>query len=113
MPVNETLLLRRRLHDELGIELAQVVVNALYPERFGPRQAGTAARALDRAHTPLVRAALQATVSEHARATAQREQLARLAEGIERAPLTLPFLFAPALDRAGLDTLADLLEPAL
>jgi anion-transporting ArsA/GET3 family ATPase len=113
MPVNETLLLHARLADELSIELAQVVVNALAPDRFGPRQADAAARALPGAHTPLVRAALQATVSEHVRAGAQREQVARLAAGVGREPLTLPYLFAPALDRAALGTLADALEPAL
>ena len=68
MPVEETLLLQRRLRDELGLELAQVVVNACYPQRFGPRQAPSVERALAHAEPGLARAALQAAASEHARA---------------------------------------------
>ena len=113
MPVAETLVLARRLRAELGIELAQVVVNAVYPERLGPRQALAAKHALADAETPLVRAALRAAVAEHARAGGQREQLARLAAGLGREALELPYLFAPAIDAAALATLADALEPAL
>jgi anion-transporting ArsA/GET3 family ATPase len=113
MPVSETLVLARRLLDELGIELAQVVVNALCPERLGPRQALTAERAVGQARTPLARAALRAAVAEHARGAGQRTQLARLAAGLEREPLELPYLFAPVLDAAALAALADALEPAL
>jgi anion-transporting ArsA/GET3 family ATPase len=113
MPVSETLVLARRLREELGIELAQVVVNALYPQRLGPRQALAAQDALAGARTPLVRAALGAAVAEHARAGVQRAQLARLADGLGRAPLELPYLFAPVLDASALAPLADALEPAL
>jgi anion-transporting ArsA/GET3 family ATPase len=113
MPVSETLVLARRLRSELGIELAQVVVNALYPERLGPRQAVAAEGALGQATTPLVRVALRTAVAEHARAGVQREQVARLAAGLGREPLELPYLFAPALGPAALATLADALEPAL
>jgi hypothetical protein len=113
MPVSETLVLARRLREELGIELAQVVVNALYPQRLGPRQAAAAEDAIAGAKTPLVRAALGAAVAEHTRAGVQREQLARLADGLGRAPLELPYLFAPVLDSAALAPLADALEPAL
>jgi anion-transporting ArsA/GET3 family ATPase len=112
MPVSETLLLARRLREELGLELAEVVVNARCPERLGPRQARAVADALERADSPLVRAALGAAVSEHGRAAVQGEQAARLADGLGRAPLTLPYLFRP-LDRAALAALADRLEPVL
>jgi anion-transporting ArsA/GET3 family ATPase len=133
MPVNETLALRRELREELGIELAAVVVNAVYPDRLGPRQARQVAAALEadgagpgtpRAGAdapaggadglgPLPRAALRAAHSEHVRATAQREQLARLAEGLGQDPLALPYLFAAQLDRGHLDVLAAELEPLL
>ena len=115
-PVNETLALRARLRDELGIELAATVVNALVPDRFGPRQAQTVARALDGAGadaSPLVRAALAAARSEHRRASAQRAQLRRLADGLGAAPLELPYLFTPTVDRAALDALADRLDALL
>jgi anion-transporting ArsA/GET3 family ATPase len=115
MPVTETLVLRRGLRDALGLELAAVVANACLPERLGPRQARTAREALAAARTPLMRAALRGALSEHARASAQREQLARLAEGLGGAqPLVeLPYLFAPALDPAALAPLDERLEELL
>jgi anion-transporting ArsA/GET3 family ATPase len=116
MPVTETLVLRERLHDALGLELADVIVNACLPDRIGPRQAGTLADARARPELdgrPVVRAALDAAVAEHARATAQREQVARLAAGIDRPPLELPYLFAPVLDAPALAPLAERMEELL
>jgi anion-transporting ArsA/GET3 family ATPase len=113
MPVNETLLLQRQLREELGIELAQTVVNALVPDRLGPRQAATVSRALSPERSPLVRAALESARSEHVRARAQREQVRRLGAGLGAAPFELPYLFTPSVDRAGLELLADALEPLL
>lgn len=118
MPVNETLALRGLLRDELGIELAQTVVNALVPDRLGPRQAATVASAANAGttgsgHSPLVAAALRAARSEHARARAQRAQVERLAAGLGTAPFELPYLFTPSVDRAGLELLADALEVLL
>ncbi len=113
MPVNETLLLRARLLEELGIELAAVVANACAPSRIGPRQAQSVANALARAEDPLVHAALAAAHAEHARAALQQEQLARLADGLARTPLALPQLTAPLLDAAALAPLVELLEPLL
>jgi anion-transporting ArsA/GET3 family ATPase len=115
MPVTETLALRRRLRATLGLEPAHVVVNACLPPRIGPRQARTLADALPAADAPpVVRAALRAAVAEHARAAAQREQVARLAEEPGAPPpLELPYLFAPALDATALGPLADLLEGLL
>jgi anion-transporting ArsA/GET3 family ATPase len=112
MPVSETLELSRRVREELGLALAQTIVNARVPDRIGPRQARTVERALARAETPLARAALGAALSEHARAAGQREQIARLTDGLDRAPSTLPYLFGP-VDRAALAALADELEPIL
>ncbi len=65
MPVNETLRLRRELREQLGVELAATVVNALLPDRLGPRQGATVARAEQQAAkaSPLVRAALRAARS--------------------------------------------------
>lgn len=116
MPVNETLTLRDRLRDELGIELALAVVNALVPDRIGPRQAERVAAARDGLAgdaSPAVVAALSAAHSEYVRASAQREQVARLAGGLGTDPLTLPYLFTPTVDRRGLELLADHLEAVL
>jgi hypothetical protein len=90
-----------------------VIVNALYPERFTPEQVTELGGALDRADAPLVRAALTAALSEHARASTQREQRARLRDGLDDDPIELPFIFADHLGRAELEGLADGLDAAL
>jgi len=115
MPVTETLVLQQRLREALGLELAAVVANACLPDRIGPRQAGTVADALARLRggAAVVRTALDTAVAEHARAAAQREQVERLAAGIARPPLELPYLFAPALDARALAPLAQRLEVLL
>ena len=122
MPVNETLALRRKLRDELGIELACAIVNALVPDRVGPRQARRVEAALAAlgggdgggdGGSPAVAAALAAARSEHVRAGAQRAQVRRLADGLGAAPATLPYLFGETVDRAGLELLSDHLEALL
>jgi anion-transporting ArsA/GET3 family ATPase len=114
MPVTETLALRRRLREAIGQEPAAVVVNACLPERLGPRQAGTVAEAVETAQDRVVHAALRAALSEQARAAAQREQVARLTEGLNgAAPLELPYLFTETLGPAELGGLAERLEELL
>ena len=114
MPVTETLALRSRLRAAIGQEPAAVVVNACLPERLGPRQAKTAAEALEATDDRVVHAALRVALSEHARAQAQREQVARLTEGLDGAtPLALPYLFTDTLGPAQLGGLADRLETLL
>jgi anion-transporting ArsA/GET3 family ATPase len=113
MPVNETLWLRDRLHEQLGLSLDRVIVNALLPERFTPRDAGALGRALESAGTPLQRAALRAALSEHVRARGQREQLSRLEEAMGAEPVRLPFVFEPADGAAAFEPLAERLEEAL
>jgi anion-transporting ArsA/GET3 family ATPase len=113
MPVNETLLLRDELRRELGLSLDRVIVNALYPERFGPRQATTLSRALEGAGTPVARAALRAALSEHRRARAQREQVARLEEATGGEAVKLPFVFEPELGPEQFEALSRELEVAL
>ena len=113
MPVNETLMLRDTLKRELRLKLDRIVVNGLYPERFGPRHRTALARALEGAGTSLQRAALRAALSEHARAKGQREQLARLEEATGREPARLPFVFRPELGREEFDSLSRVLEEEL
>jgi anion-transporting ArsA/GET3 family ATPase len=113
MPVNETLLLARELRASMGIEPAEVIVNALVPERLGSRQLTSVEGALDGARTPVVRAALRAAAAEAHRAHRQRAEVVRLADGLGRAPRALPYVYAPALDRAALEGLASELEAAL
>ncbi len=113
MPVSETLALNEALERD-GLALDAVVLNALYPQRFGDDGDLTALNeALARAAEPHTRAALRAALSERARAAGQRENRERLAAGLRSEPIDLPYLFAEELGRGQLDLLADALAPAL
>jgi anion-transporting ArsA/GET3 family ATPase len=130
MPVNETLWLRDQLRAD-GLELGAVFVNALLPERFSAAEArrlqSAHERADGRARTGGRRGgrtgadgdgdadgdgALGAALSEHVRARAQREELARLRAGLGAsvASVELPFLFAETLSEPELRALADALD---
>jgi anion-transporting ArsA/GET3 family ATPase len=113
MPVNETVDFEHELHAEMGMRLDAVVVNALYPERFGSEEAERIEQAAAADGSPGVEAALKAALFEHHRARTQRAELARLAEELERPPLTLPFLFEPELDLESFEALSAELEAAL
>src|SRR5437763_14450327 len=109
MPVPETVSLCAALErDQLQIEL--VVLNALYPMRFGDGEVEQLAAALRRSHARLPRSALSAALSEHARAEAQHEQQLRLAEEVNGRLVELPYVFADHLGPAELERLADALE---
>ena len=112
MPVNETLVLDEAVRAD-GLALDAVIVNALYPERFAPKEAAELERALARVRAPSSRAALRAALSENARASTQREQVARLRESLGLGLVELPYLFAEQIGRPELELLADRLEPAL
>jgi anion-transporting ArsA/GET3 family ATPase len=112
MPVNETLWLRDALAvDRLALEAT--IVNACYPQRFSARERTALEKARRRTEHPLTGAALRAALSEHARMKAQREQLARLREGLATEVVELPYLFADTIGRPELDLLADSLEGGL
>jgi anion-transporting ArsA/GET3 family ATPase len=117
MPVTETIELRGRLSEEIGVELDAVVVNGLYPERFG----GEDQRALVRAGAEaagdrsLVTPAIRAALAERRRASSQRSQLRRLKkEAPAGTPVvTLPFLFDPDLGIENWERLSAELEQRL
>ncbi len=120
MPVNETLDFKRRLHDDLGLELDRIFMNGVYPELFDQGEA----QAIERRFTseqdadgnsPAIvrRAALRAAIAEHGRAEAHRVQVARLAEQSLQRPIELPFLFRPEIGMNEIGELADLLEASL
>jgi hypothetical protein len=100
------------LADE-GLTLEATIVNACYPQRFSAREHSALEKARKRAREPLTGAAIGAALSEHARRQIQREQLARLREGLAAEVIELPYLFAESLGRAELDQLADSLQGGL
>jgi anion-transporting ArsA/GET3 family ATPase len=112
MPVNETIQLRDALNDE-GFALDLVVLNGLYPDRFGPAGQTAMETALDNVRAPLERAALRASISEARRASGQREQRARLAEEFPEGLTDLPFVFSEEIGLPELEQLAEVLEAAL
>ncbi|MGZ4307003.1 MAG: ArsA family ATPase, partial [Solirubrobacteraceae bacterium] len=107
MAVSETVALSDHLQEELGIDFAAVVVNKLLPARFSVADAARLSVAGD---DPAVRTARWF----HARARAQRAQLARLRKGVPGVPsTTLPLLFVDELDQVALDRLADAVDHLL
>jgi len=112
MPVNETLVLDEAVRAD-GLALDAVIVNALYPERFEPGDTAELEHALGRVRAPSSRAALRAALSENARASTQREQVARLKESLGQGLVELPYLFSEQIGRPELELLADRLAPAL
>jgi anion-transporting ArsA/GET3 family ATPase len=105
MPVNETIDFITALGEDMHMKPDAVVVNGVYPERFrDPEVAAIEAVGVD---APQLRAAL----SSARRARHHRNQVRRLRR---RAPaITLPFLFQPALDGAGVERLSRILEGRL
>jgi anion-transporting ArsA/GET3 family ATPase len=113
MPISETLALSEALQRD-GLGLDAVVLNALYPRRFSDDgDLAALNRALRKASEPHTRAALRAALSEHSRATSQRQQQVRLAEGVGSEPIELPYVFADELGPEQLELLADVLQAGL
>ena len=110
MPVNETLWLRDQLRTD-DLELAAVFTNALLPDRFTDRETRRLKAAHGRTRTG-ADGALGAALSEHARAAAQREELARLREGLgsDVPGVELPFLYNEIVGVPELERLASALE---
>jgi anion-transporting ArsA/GET3 family ATPase len=114
MPVNETLDFRRRLREEMGMELDAVVANGLYPERFSASEAerlAEAAASSDGRVSEAGATALRAALAEHRRARFQRAQLRRLRRA--GPAIALPYLFEPELDLESLGRLSRELERKL
>jgi anion-transporting ArsA/GET3 family ATPase len=112
MAINETVALRDALaRDEMPLDFA--IVNASYRERFDAAEVSELDAALPRTRSPLVRSALRAALSEHARAGMQREQRERLRAELDAPILELPYVFADHLGLSELELLADELEQGL
>lgn len=102
-PVNEVVDTAFKLEDRVGVALAGVVVNGLYPPLPGlsPDAAGEDRALADAAHFRLDREQLQ------------REQVARLSQALPLPQLALPFLFTTEVGPAEVDELARALADAL
>jgi anion-transporting ArsA/GET3 family ATPase len=105
MPVNESQGLEKTLVEEVGVSVDQVYMNGLYPERFDSGEERDIEKALGKAEGS-ARAALRAALSERRRSESQREQLARLKQGVKAPVKTLPFIFKPQIEPADLERMA-------
>ena len=110
-PVNELVEAAYLLEDQVGVALAPVIVNAVYPPVDGlGDELPPAARRLPAA----TRAALEgAAAFRRERIALQHAQTARLAERLPLAQLHLPFRFTAGLDTTDVAALADDLLDAL
>jgi anion-transporting ArsA/GET3 family ATPase len=111
MPVNETVEFERALRRELDMAIDAIVVNAVHPARFRPREIGVLKQATPKA--AVTRAALSAALSEHTRARAEHAQVRRLRRAADAPVTTLPRIFTPELDREDLERLSHELERKL
>jgi anion-transporting ArsA/GET3 family ATPase len=125
LPVTEALFLHRELRRQMGLDLDRVVVNALAPARFSPRELERLRAALGPGEatpsrepepsdrwTP-VQAGIAAALSEAEQARDQRRQVDRLRRGTGRPPAPLPFVYSSALGPEQLALLASRLDGAL
>jgi anion-transporting ArsA/GET3 family ATPase len=111
MPVNETVEFERSLHEELGMGVDRVVVNALHPTRFRRDEVQRLER-ID-ADSAVARAAVAAALSEHRRARTEHAQLRRLRRAARAPVVTLPRVFEAELGRDDLERLSAELERRL
>ena len=107
-PVNEVVETAYKLEDRVGVSLAPIVVNGLYPVLDGldadpSAAASTAGLSL---RFDEARALREAALFRRRRQELQAEQVARLAEALPLPQLHLPFLFTTDLGLAEVDELA-------
>jgi len=109
--VAEAVELYARLRDDVGIPLARPVLNAVFPRRFGKREA-------ELLRDPEATAAIAPDLLTAARYFARRRtdaqtQARALRSGTGERPVELPFLFSPEMRIDELDPLGDALWPAV
>lgn len=108
-PVSEVIETGFTLEDEVGVRLGPLVVNGCWAAVDGLAEAVGRAPARPRGAGAVSLAAARFRLE---RLAAQAEQTARLARELPLPQVRLPFLFAPGVDRAGLDRLAAALAVA-
>lgn len=108
-PVNEVVETAYKLEDRVGIALAPVVVNGLYPSIDGlDVDPDAAAEQCDVSLRPGEADSLRAAAEfRRERSALQAEQVQRLAEALPLPQLRLPFLFTTEVRLADIDTLAE------
>jgi anion-transporting ArsA/GET3 family ATPase len=108
-PVNEVVETAFKLEDRVGVSLAPVVVNGMYPVIDGLDEdpAAVAAAAGVQLSAADVSALAGAAEFRRLRQQLQAEQVARLADALPLPQIPLPFLFTTELRLGEVDRLAD------
>lgn len=106
MPVNETVDLRASLRERVNLDLDLAIVNQLEPRYFSDDEIETLRAAGDAAP-------VEAAILQWERSKRQHEQLDRLAKGLGRPLITLPFVYERTIGRTELQLLADDLSAKL
>src|SRR5262249_40160665 len=114
-PVNEVVDTAFALEDRVGVALAPVVVNGLYPDvgdRAGDAEGAARAAGGTLPAEDVARLRRAAAFRQH-RHDLQAEQQGRLAEALPLDQLTLPFLFTTEVGPAEVDHLAESLADSV
>jgi anion-transporting ArsA/GET3 family ATPase len=115
MPTNEAQELSAQLSGELGIDVAKLVVNQVYPDRFpeGSPEAMVLSKLLTAAPDSLsadLRAVMQHSELARQRRALNQRYLSELESMFEAPQTRLPLLFAPTLGPAEIDHLSAIIE---
>jgi anion-transporting ArsA/GET3 family ATPase len=113
MPVNETLELRGRLENAVGLGLDAVIVNGLYPERYTKAEAEALRVAAANGLAPDALVAVRAALTQHERSRQQKAHVRRLRKEAGAPVLELPMLFEPEIGLHEYEHLAAELEAEL
>jgi anion-transporting ArsA/GET3 family ATPase len=109
-PVNEAAETAERLRERVGVEIAAIVVNGLYPPLEGLDTVPELLADVPAQEADALRAAADFRRARH---ELQQEQLGRLADSLDLPQLRLPYLFSPELGPADIDQLASALAEAI
>lgn len=113
MPVNETLMMRRNLSQELKIPLAAVVANTVYPPIFEDHDLDLLAQDRDDPDDPTLAGFLSAARFRSSRVQIQRHYLQRLGDELDEPLLQIPYYFTERFDFTTIRKIADDLDAQL
>lgn len=112
-PVNELVETAQKLRDKVGIALAPVVVNGVYPELAGLEEAWAALAAGTTIAPAEAKSLAEAADFRLARQRLQRAQMERLSQAVPMPVLALPYMFTPDIGLDEVGTLASALGSAI
>lgn len=113
MPVNETVMLFKRVTDDIKMPMGVVVANGLYGEMFSDAEIAKLDEAQAHISEPAVSHMIDAARFRVQRARLQKKYLRQISESIDLPRVDLPFAFVPRMDADALAELAKTLDAQL